>query len=343
MRTVADVGERGLLAAIAARLGRGAFGKGGARRGRGGAVLVGVGDDAAVLSAVGPAAVLTTDLLVEDIDFEWSWASPADVGHKAAAVNLSDLAAMGARPRALLLSLALRGSDRVRDVLALVEKVHAVGSRFGAPLVGGDLSATRGPFVLSVTAVGEVEPARALLRKAARAGDRVLVSGTLGGAAAGLGCFLAGLRPPPLLARRQRRPEPRVALGLALARSGRVHSCADISDGLASDVLHLVPPGLGVELERGRLPRDRGLAAVARRLGRDADELALTGGEDFELVLAAAPRDVPALERLARAAGTSLTDVGEVRRGDGLRVGGRALGSVTGFDHFRKSSADRKV
>lgn len=352
MRTVADVGERGLLAAIAARLARGAWGgeagragrrRGGGGRARGGTVLVGVGDDAALLSAVGPAAVLTTDLLVEGVDFEWSWARPADVGHKAAAVNLSDLAAMGARPRALLLSLALRAGDRVRDVLTIVGAVHALGARFGAPLVGGDLSATRGPFVLSVTAIGEVDPRRALLRKAAREGDRVLVSGTLGGAAAGLDCFLAGIRPPRELARRQLRPEPRVALGRALVRSRRVHSCADVSDGLASDVLHLVPRGLGVELDPARLPRDRALRATARALGRDPDEVALSGGEDFELVLAAAARDVPALTRLARSAGTTLTDVGVVRTGEGLVTTSGGMGSVTGFDHFRKSKARRKV
>jgi thiamine-monophosphate kinase len=329
MRRLADVGEQGLLTAIAARLGRG---PGRARRG----VLVGVGDDAALLAAVGPAAALTTDLLVEGVDFEWRWARPADVGHKAAAVNLSDLAAMGARPRGLLLSLALRPGDAVRDVLALVTAVHREGSRYGAPLVGGDVSATSGPLVISVTAVGELTPAQAMRRHRGRPGDRVLVSGTLGAAAAALSLLAAGRRVPPALARRQLRPEPRVALGLSFARSGLVRSCADVSDGLASDALHVAGPGCGVELDLERLPVARSLARAAARLGREALELALEGGEDFELVLAAAPGRVPALRRRAAQLGVPLTDVGEVVRGSGLTLKGRATRGARGFDHFSR-------
>jgi thiamine-monophosphate kinase len=329
MRRIADVGEQGLLAAIARRL-EGA--RGHASRG----VLVGIGDDAALLSAVGPAAVLTTDLLVEGVDFDWSWARPTDVGHKAAAVNLSDLAAMGARPRGLLLSLALRPGDAVRDVLALVDAVHREGSRHGAPLVGGDLSATSGPLVISVTAVGEVSAGRAMRRHRGRPGDRVLVSGTLGAAAAALSLFLSGRAAPPALARRQLRPEPRIALGLALSRSGLVRSCADVSDGLAGDALHVAAAGCGVELDLARLPRDRALEKAAWRLRRDAAELALQGGEDFELVLAAAPAQVPALLRLSTRLGVPLTDVGVVVRRPGLSLTGRGSLGAGGFDHFRR-------
>jgi thiamine-monophosphate kinase len=331
---VADIGERRLLAAIARRLGGGSLVP--ASRSSAG-VLVGVGDDAAVMAPMRGSPVLTADLLVEGVDFEWKWARPADVGHKAASVNLSDLAAMGARPRALLLSLALRPEDRVRDVLALISAVHRQGLRYGAPLVGGDLSATAGPMVVAVTAVGETEGRPALRRYRARAGDRILVSGSLGAAAAGLRLLLAGLRAPPSLAARQLKPEPRIALGLALARSRLVRSCADVSDGVAGDASHLVPPGLTVELDPSRLPIDDAVRSAAARLGVAAEDLALAGGEDFELVLAAPPEAVPQLLRLSARLGVPLTDIGMVRRGRRITLRQWAFGAPPAFEHFRRS------
>ena len=320
--TVAEVGERGLLKAIARCLGR---------RERG--VVIGVGDDAAVLEGVGPHAVLSTDLLIEGIDFDFAWAKPEDVGAKAAAVNLSDLAGMGARPRALLLSLGIRPTDRVRDVMALVASMHREGRRYGAPLVGGDLSRTAGPMIVAVTVIGEAEKGRALRRGCGRPGDVVLVSGELGAAAAGLALLSRGERQPCALTRRQLRPTPRIALGLALARSGLVRSCADVSDGLASDAQHVAGPGCGVALDPARLPIARGVAAVAAGSGRSPLDLALRGGEDFELVIAVAPRHATKVKRLATRAGARLTAVGEVVRGRGVQlVGGEQLGG--GFDHF---------
>lgn len=320
--TVAEVGEAGVLARL-----RRAFGK------AGGGVVVSVGDDAAVLEAVGPHAVFTADLLVERQDFDFSWATPADVGHKAAAVNLSDLAAMGATPRCLLLSLALRRRDRVADVMALVRSLARLGRRFGAPLVGGDLSSTRGPMTVAVTAVGEVAVGRAMRRSRARAGDVILVSGTLGGAALGLIELRRKRRRRSAAIRRQLRPEPRIALGLRLARWGRVRACADISDGLATDALHLVAPGHGVEIDPALVPLT---ASTKRGLGKHAWRTALCGGEDFELAIAVRAGDVTAVERVALAAGVRLTPVGTVRRGRGLRLVGIDLGKhrLAGFDHF---------
>lgn len=320
-QTVADVGETGLIARIQRYV-----------RTRGAGVVVGIGDDAALVRAVAPAAVLTTDMLVEGVDFELAWASWADVGHKAAAVNLSDLAAMGARPRGLLLSLALRQDALVADVMALVRTLARVGARYGAPLVGGDLSKIDGPLVASVTAIGEVDPARALRRHGGRVGDVVLVSGALGGAAAGLAALQAGFTTP--LKRRQLRPTPHVALGIALADSGLVRSAADVSDGLARDALHVAQRGAGVVLDPAALPIDAGVAEVARRLKRDPLELAVAGGEDFELVLAVHPAKVARVQALAAARRTKLTAVGRVVRRPGLSLGAKAA-SVTAFDHFR--------
>jgi len=324
--TVADVGESGLLARLERELVR--------RRERG--VLVHVGDDAAVLTRLSPSAVLSTDLLIEGVDFDFAWGAWADVGHKAAAANLSDLAAMGARPRGLLLGLGLRPEHQVANVLALVASMAKVGRRFAAPLVGGDLSRTSGPLVVAVTVVGEAEPRRAFRRRRARVGDVILVSGALGGAAVGLALLSARKRLPAAVIRRQLRPEPQIALGLALARWGRVTSAADISDGLARDALHLAPRGCGVELDAEALPIAAATRRAAAALGLDVVERALSGGEDFERVVAMRERDVAAALRIAERAGTSLTPVGRVVSRSGLSISGRSSRMAPrGFDHFR--------
>jgi thiamine-monophosphate kinase len=323
---IRDVGEIGLLKLIERHF---------ARDDHPG-VLVTIGDDAAVLTRVSPSAVLSTDMLVEDVDFDFAWASWADVGHKAASANLSDLAAMGARARCLLLALGLRPQDRVKDVLALVAGFAATGARFGAPLVGGDLSKVDGPLIVGVTVVGEADPRRTFRRRRARPGDVVLVSGTLGAAAAGLTILERGRRTPRALVVRQLRPEPQLALGRSLAAWGRVTSAADISDGLSRDALHLAPPGCGVVIDVALLPIAPGVAAAACAAGTTAQELALQGGEDFELVLAVRPRDVRAAVARAKRLDVRLTVVGRVVSKPGLHLAGaRGRSSARGFDHFR--------
>lgn len=324
MRTVGDIGEVGLLRLLRRRF---------QRLDRG--VLMGIGDDAALLQAVGPTAVLTTDMLIEHVDFERAWANATDIGHKAAAVNLSDLAAMGARPRALLASLALEPSYPVADVLKLLGRLDAVGRRFGAPLVGGDLSRIGGPLVVSVTAVGQVAQARVLRRGGGRIGDSVLVSGSLGQAALGLLQLQAGQSARGAAVRRQLRPEPHVVLGEALARTGQVRACADISDGLIKDALHVVGPGLGVELDVSQLPLRPTLRRQAAALGRNPWQLALSGGEDFELVLAVAPRHVAAIQAVGARLAVPLTVVGRVLRQRGVSLRhGADLAGLSAFDHF---------
>jgi len=321
---VADVGEFGLLKLLQRRF---------AQPGRG--VRVGVGDDAAIIDTVGPGAVLTADTLIEDVDFRLAWASFADVGHKAAAVNLSDLAAMGAVPRAMLLSLAVRPADRVADLLALAAAVDRLGKRHGAALVGGDLSRITedGPLVVSITAVGEVAPARALRRHRGRPGDWVVVSGNLGGAAAGLSLLETAAGRRGAVVARQLRPTPRVELGAALAAARCVRSCADISDGLGTDAGHIAGPGCGVEIDADRLPVSRAARKVLGDAGRSITDAALGGGEDFELVLAIAPAHLGQAQRVAAKAGTPLSVVGRVVRGRGvcLRDGSPV---AAGFDHF---------
>lgn len=303
-----------------------------------GRVLIGIGDDAAVLSALTPCAVVTADMLVEGVDFDWAWATPKDVGHKAAAVNLSDLAAMGAEPRGLLASLALPPQMRVADVLDLLASLHRLGRRFGAPLVGGDVSRTKGPCVIAVTAFGQVEKGRSLPRYAGRPGDIIAVTGTLGAAAAGLWQLQKKAPLTPCLVRRQLRPMPQLGLGRALAKAGVVRAAADISDGLIKDVTHVLRAGAGAVLDAQALPVARHVARIAARQKLRGWHMALAGGEDFELVLAIAKSAWSAANKIAARQNVALTAIGQVTAAPKVCVtNAQGAPLPAGFDHFKKS------
>lgn len=324
-----DIGEGDFLDRLTRRL---------QKRKRAGGVKVDVGDDAAVVD-LGGAAVVTTDMLVENVDFRRAWAKPRDVGAKAAAVNLSDLAAMGAQPRALVLSLAARHDERVADMLALASSLARLGDRFGAPLVGGDVSSIHGPMVVSVTALGEA-PARGCLRRyQGTPGDLVVVTGSLGAAAAGLWLLEHQEAGPRSWLTRQLRPTPRVALGQVWAQTAGVSSAADISDGLAKDVRHVVAPPWGVNLRSDSIPMVRGLGQWAKSWGLDPLRFALEGGEDFELVAAVRPTALSRVQRTADRCGVSLAVVGEIERQPGLRLDGESFVRRSGYEHFRDSTS----
>ena len=237
--------------------------------------------------------VVTTDVLVEGLDFTAALSEPEDWGWKAVAANCSDLAAMGAAPRWLVIALTVPEPTPVPTLERVYAGVGEACRAFGAALVGGDVSA--GPALsLAVTALGEAE--RPVLRSGARPGDRLAVTGPLGAPAAGL----ALLRSPdraagelldrfPGLAAAHRRPRPALAMGIALARAGAT-AMIDVSDGLAGDAVHLAESsGVGVEVHDAAVPLAPGVAEAAALLGRDPLELALGGGEDFVLA-AALPR-----------------------------------------------------
>ena len=290
-------------------------------------VHAGIGDDAAILGGTGRRQqVVCTDVLVENVDFKRQWSTAADIGHKAAAANLSDLAAMGATPTGLLASLQVRPSERADACLRLLRSVHRLGAAYGAPLVGGDMSRTAGPLAICVTAMGTVAPGRALRRRRAGQADVVLCTGGLGAAAAGLWGLQGHGTVPPACLRAQRRPMPQVRLGQALCAWGRVTACADISDGLAQDAQLLAGPGLWVQLDAQRLPLAGGL--THRRWAAQAAHWALCGGEDLGLVIAVRPRDVVAAQAIGARIGQPLHTVGVVQRG---KIQVRA----SGFDHFR--------
>ncbi len=279
---------------------------------RGAGVLLGIGDDAALLAPPrGEALVATVDAVVEGVHFDARF-RPEEIGWKALAVNLSDLAAMGARPRWALCALALpRGAAPAR-LLGVGRGLAACARRFGVALVGGNVTRAR-QLSLTVTLLGGVPPRQALRRAGARPGDALLVSGTLGDAA-------LGLRPgaPAACVRRQRRPEPRVALGLALR--GLASACIDVSDGLLQDLGHLcAASGVGAQVRALDLPTSR--AFDRARLTMEGHlELLASGGEDYEL-LAAVPRRK--LERALQAAaslGVRLSVAGELTARRGVRL-----------------------
>lgn len=287
-----------------------------------GAVL-GVGDDAALLAPpAGIEIVVTTDQLCEGTHFR-AGADPRRLGHKALAVNLSDLAAMGATPRWATLALALPSADEAW-IAAFADGFFALAARFGVELIGGDT--TRGRLAVCVTALGEVPSGRALLRSGARPGDDVWVSGELGGAA------MALARPgSAAAAARLETPEPRVRLGERLR--GIATSAIDVSDGFAQDLGHVLErSGVGALVHYERLPRFRCDDAELER------RCALSGGDDYELVFTAPQDRREALAALARELDLALTRVGGIQPGEPkLRVldaRGAPLPLERGWDHF---------
>ena len=247
---------------------------------------LGIGDDAATWPAAGDTvAVATTDMLVEGIHFRLDWTSAEDLGWKALAVNLSDLAAMGARPGRALVSVAIDANRRAL-VVEVARGLQSLANRTGTQVVGGDTVRSPGPLVINVALIGEADRARLLRRDAARVGDLVAVTGRLGAASAGLallterGLHLEAAVDPLVAA--LHRPVPRLAAGAILARLG-VRCAIDISDGLASETHHLArASGVGIEVDLDRLPLT---PAAVEALGRQrAIDGALSGGEDYELL-----------------------------------------------------------
>lgn len=299
-----------------------------------GDVALGIGDDAAVL-AVAPARQLVacTDTLVAGVHFPVDTA-PADLGWKSLAVNLSDLAAMGAEPAWALLALTLPAADAA-FVAAFAAGFAELAGEYGVALVGGDTTA--GPLSVTLTALGTLPAGTALTRAGARAGDAVFVTGTLGDAAGALRPQAATESSAANAALRARlhRPSPRVAAGQALR--GVAHACIDVSDGLLADLGHVcAASGVGAELEADALPVSAALRALF-----DADaclELAAAGGDDYELCFTApADREAELVAALADRGG--VTRIGRIVAGGGVRLldsdGEPVPLARTGWEHFR--------
>jgi len=294
-------------------------------------IVLGIGDDAAVLRPPpGADLAMTVDAVVAGVHFDHHFRAE-DVGWKALAVNLSDLAAMGARPLWALCALATpRGESAARLAgvgrgLARCARAHRIA------LVGGNVTRAR-QLSLTITAVGALERGGALRRSGARPGDALLVSGTLGDAALGRSPAAA-----PSLVRRQRRPEPRLALGRSLA--GLAHAAVDISDGLLRDLGHLCSSSrVGARVWLDALPLSPAYRRAHRAASHRLFEAALAGGEDYELLVAVPRERVVRAQTRAEKVGTALTVIGEATKVRGVRVvaagGVRYRPRARGYDHL---------
>ncbi|MDG6347878.1 thiamine-phosphate kinase [Luteimonas sp. 8-5] len=284
------------------------------RAGARGDVVLGIGDDAALLRVPeGKLLAVATDTLNIDVHFPGDTA-PADIGWKSLAVNLSDLAAMGARPAWATLSLSLPHADEAW-VDAFMDGFVALAAQHEVALVGGDT--TRGPLSACVTVHGFVDHGSAMRRDGARTDDDIWVSGTLGDAAAALVQWRAGGGGDPALRTRLDRPEPRVALGLAIA--GVAHAAIDVSDGLLADLGHIcAASGVGAEIDLARLPASPLLRERFDEAARAA--LQSSGGDDYELCFTAARSHRDAIDAVASGCGVALTRIGRIAAGSGVRA-----------------------
>jgi len=289
-------------------------------------VVVPIGDDCAVLCLGDALWVAAADMLVSGRHFK-EWASPEDVGYKAVAANVSDVAAMGGVPRFVLAS---GGADDAETTLRCMDGVLEACEEFGAYPLGGDTTGAAA-LTVDVSILGQLAHAP-VLRSGARPGDLLVVTGELGASTAGLLALERGDAGPKRLIHKHLRPEPRLVAGRAAARLG-AHAMIDLSDGLASDVRHVCErSGVGCRIDLNLLPIAGDTREYLRSAGRDPEILAATGGEDYEL-LVAAPREV--VEALAAESEVPATVIGEVT-GEGIDFlrGGERVDGLSGWDHF---------
>ncbi|TCP52032.1 thiamine-phosphate kinase [Tamaricihabitans halophyticus] len=312
-RTVAELSEFALIDELT---------KG---RGQGAGVLLGPGDDAALLTAADGRVVASTDVLVESVHFRFDWSTPEQVGRKAAAVNLADLAAMGARPTALLLGIGCPATTRVAVLRELTAGLWREAQLVGAGLAGGDV-VTAGQLVITVTALGDLGGHAPVTRTGARPGDVLAVCGRLGWAAAGLAVLGRGFRSPVAVVNAQRWPEPPYGAGPRAAEQGAT-SMIDVSDGLLADLGHLASAsGVSIDVQTARVVIPQRLAEVGSALGADPMRWILTGGEDHCLAATfPEPSAVP----------EDWTLIGSVGRGAGVTVDGEAYAGPGGWEHWR--------
>ena len=300
------------------------------------AVVLGIGDDAAALIPTpGTLTLITSDMLLEGVHFDLGFCDPQSLGRKSLAVNLSDLAAMGATPRQFLLSIALPKTLTLEFVDGFVSGVMEQAERFGVTLVGGDTCASLGGLAISITALGEQLPELVVKRSGASPGDLICLTGTVGDAALGLDALRRGERDGFLVAR-QLDPTPRVAAGVALAGAGLASAMIDVSDGVLSDLTHICElSGVGARLDLAGLPLSDEYRAAC---GADPYALALGGGEDYELLFCIPKGKRGEVEELLGRLGLRCSVTGEIVEGSGVRLvapgGGDYQPGQRGFDHF---------
>ncbi len=306
-------------------------------------VRLGFGDDAALLRTGERLLIVTTDLLVEGTHFRRDTIDPYSLGWKAVAVNISDIAAMGGEPSFAFVSIALPDID-VGFVRELYQGMGDISMRFGSRVIGGDTNRVSGEIAINVAQLGEVEDGHEALRSSARPGDKILVTGTLGDSLAGfkllerLGLEEA-LRGHSEVVCRHLRPTPRVLESRAAVAKGLVRGMMDLSDGLAIDLGKMCEAsGVGARVRYDKVPVSAALLYASETLGEEAKSLAAGGGEDYELLIAAAPESVEELiSTVESATGTQVTEIGEFVEGLGtvlIDPSGRETEFVPGWTHY---------
>lgn len=290
-------------------------------------------DDCAWWDHPAGATVVTTDALVEGVHFRLDWTDWRSLGHKAVAVNLSDLASMGCVPKTLFVTLALTGDERVADLEEMYRGAGDLAAIYGVAIAGGDIVRTSGPIVISITAIGEQQPDVPLMtRSAARVGDAIMVSGTLGASAAGLRLLQENRKDAAtaeLLIGAHLRPSPRVSLGQALAKIG-VRCCMDLSDGLSGDMGKILAASqVSSIIDPGKVP---GVPAIRALFPEDYLPLMLHGGEDYELLFTVPQRLVSEAIEVAKSVGATLKDIGLITEQNDESQPGIETGGA--WDHF---------
>ncbi|GGR71163.1 thiamine-monophosphate kinase [Micromonospora fulviviridis] len=313
--TVANVGEFGLIDRVTARLAQGE------------SCLLGPGDDAAVVAAPDRRVVASTDVLVEGRHFRRDWSGARDVGHRAAAANLADIASMGATPTALLVALCMPTDLDPAWAEELADGLGAEAALVGASVVGGDMSASP-TLTIAVTALGDLAGRPPVVRSGARPGDVVALAGRTGWAAAGYTVLSRGFRTPRLLVEAFRRPEVPYAAGPEAAANGAT-AMIDVSDGLLADLGHVAKAsGVAVDLTREAFEVPRQMRDAAQALGVDPYAWILAGGDDHALAAT-----FPATATLP----AGWRPVGRVTEGAGVTVDGAPYAGTAGWDHFRRT------
>lgn len=296
--------------------------------------MEGIGDDCATVPTSGEDLLTTTDMLIEGVHFLRSKSRPEDIGWKAAAVNLSDIAAMGGTSVATFLSIALPRDAQGEWIEGFVEGYAAISHLFGVPLLGGDTTSSLRDIAINVTVEGRCERGGAIPRRGARVGHTIFVTGPLGDSGGGLRALIDEVEHTPeveYLTAKHLRPMPRLAEGRKLFATGMVGAMMDISDGIASDLGHILrASGVGATVELSSLPISDQLATFCRQRGLNKYELATSAGEDYELLLTA-----PA--ELASQVSFPLYPIGEITEGDGIEWllnGEETDFNAKGFTHF---------
>ena len=313
-------------------------------------LLIGMGDDAAVTQPErGALQILTTDALVEGVHFDRRFSTPFDIGYKALAVSISDIASMGGAPRLALLSLMLPAGTAVEEIDGWLDGFLGLAAESGVALAGGNITRSPGPLIIDVTVVGSVKPRRVLTRGAGRAGDGIYVTGLVGAAAAGLGWLRVEARADARAPRpgdagmgecvaRHCRPEPRARIGALLGRNRAASACMDLSDGLADAIVQVAEAsGTGAAIDAAALPIHPAARGWFVSRGEDPVDAALAGGDDYELLFSVPKRSRGRLRSVMRESrGVPLTRIGELTADPVIRLvtNGSSRPLPPGYSHF---------